>query len=480
MESFPRPGASGRTPLTLAHELVRSLRATAGEPLPEQVAAAARLHLLDAIGVGLAAAASPVGAPYRSLASELAGGGPATVLGQAAGARAADAALVNGGLIHSLEFDDTHTGSIVHGSSVLAAVALAVAEASGASGPALLGAYVRGWEVLVRFGLAAPGAFQAHGFQVTSVGGALAGALVAAELAALSEDQTVAALGIALSQASGVLEFLTNGSSVKSLHPGWAAHGAVHAAALARGGMTGPGSSLEGRHGLFRLFAADDAAAERFRLLQAGLGHVWHLPDAAFKFYPCCHYLHPFSEAAGILADRGVHAADVARILCRVPAGAAPVICDPWERKQAPETAHSARWSLPIVVAARLVDGAVDLETFENTASPTVRELAGRLSWSPLAGARFPERFEAEIECTTRSGTVHVVRVDDVYGNPTRPASAAAVIAKFRANAARALASGAVDAVAHAVEALDGAGDLGALSVLRQVRQPASQSSTPL
>ena len=150
--------------------------------------------------------------------------------------------MINGGLIHSLEFDDTHTASIAHGSAVLAAGALAVAEAQKASGAALLGAYARGWEVLIRFGLAAPNGFHAKGFMSTSVTGTLAVALLAAQLMRLDEDRTLAAIGIALSQASGVMEFLTNGSSVKSLHPGWAAHGGVVAAMLARAGMTGPGN----------------------------------------------------------------------------------------------------------------------------------------------------------------------------------------------------------------------------------------------
>jgi len=137
--------------VTLARELVGALRAAARTPLPEEVAVAARLHLLDACGVGLAAAGSAVGAAYRDFAKDVARGGPATVFGQAAGAAAADAALVNGGLIHSLEYDDTHTASIQHGSAVVAAAALAVGEARGASGAALLGAFARGWEVLIRF-----------------------------------------------------------------------------------------------------------------------------------------------------------------------------------------------------------------------------------------------------------------------------------------------------------------------------------------
>ena len=440
--------------MTLARELVRAARAASSRSLPEDVATAARLHFLDAIGVGLASAGSPIGAPYRSVAAEVARGGPATVLGHGATAGAADAALINGGLIHSLEFDDTHTASIAHGSAVLAAGALAVAEAQDASGAALLGAYARGWEVLIRFGLAAPNGFHAKGFMSTSVTGTLAMALLAAELMRLDEERTVAAIGIALSQASGVMEFLTNGSSVKSLHPGWSAHGGVVAAMFARAGMTGPETSLDGKHGLFRQFTGDEGAAGRFRALLGGLGRDWHLPKAAYKFYPCCHYLHPFIEAAEKLAERGVRAADVERIVCRVPQGEAAVICEPWETKQSPANGHAARWSLPIAVAARLEEGKVDLATFEAPASAAVRKLAQRIEWEPLPQARFPERFEAEVVCKTKAGTEQI-RIDDVFGNHTRAPGMEAVLAKFRSNAARSLKSDAVMALERAAQDLD-------------------------
>jgi 2-methylcitrate dehydratase PrpD len=466
----PGPGKN----LTLARDLVRALRATAAQPLPAEALRAAALHFTDALGVGLAAAGSPVGAPYRLFSREFSSRGNATILGETQGASAADAALVNGGLMHSLEFDDTHTGSIMHGSSVVAAAALASAEVHGASGAAMLGAYARGWEALARFGLAAPGKFHAQGFQATSVAGTLAAALVAAELGALSEDQCVAALGIALSQSSGVMEFLSNGSSVKSFHSGWAAHGGLRAAQFARAGMSGPETSLEGRWGLFRQFAADDAAAEKFRAMLGDLGRKWHLQDAAFKFHPCCHYLHPFIEAAGILAGRGLRAAEVNAIVCEVPAGAAPVICEPWERALDPATGHAARWSLPIVVAARLLEGKVDLATFEQPASPEVRALARKIRWIPLAHARFPERFEAVITCETTSGPPQSVRVDDVDGNHTRPATESRVREKFRANAARTLAPEAVVALEDLFDKIHEAKSLAPFTrALRRVRTPA-------
>jgi 2-methylcitrate dehydratase PrpD len=140
------------------------------------------------------------------------------------------------------------------------------------------------------------------------------------------------------------------------------------------------------------------------------------------------------------------------------------VICEPWETKQSPANGHAARWSLPITVAAQLVEGKVDLATFEAPASAAVRDLARRVAWEPLSGARFPERFEAELVCETKRGTSETVRIDDVFGNHTRAPGVEAILAKFRANAARSLKSDAVGALERATQDLAAARDLRALS----------------
>ena len=440
--------------MTLSRQLARRIRAIAIADLPQDVLELGRLHLLDAVGVALASAGTGVGAPYLNAAATLGGVGPANILGCSLTRDAATAALINGGLIHGLEFDDTHTASIVHGSAVLAAAALAAAQDRGSPGADLLRAYILGWEVLVRVGLAAPAAFQARGFQVTSVGGALVAALLAAEIGSLDENGTVAALGIALSQASGVFEFLSNGSSVKSMHPGWAAHAGLVATQLAAAGLNGPETSLEGRMGLFKQFAdADAAAIERFAASLATLGRHWHLREAAYKFLPCCHYLHPYVEALDQLGS--VVAADIGAVNCLVAPGAAQIICEPWSAKQSPATGHEARWSLPIVVAARLIDGSIGHATFAAPPSGPVRDLAARVSWSPMPASAFPRRFEAELIVKFSSGREQRCRIDDVFGGPSRPASAAAVRAKFRANALLCLEATAVAALENAIATLD-------------------------
>lgn len=421
--------------MTLSQQLVTKLRSLRPSTIPPAVYDAARLHLIDAVGVGLAAAATGAGAPYLKAAPSLSGAGPATIFGSGEGFTADAAALVNGGMIHALEYDDTHTASIVHGSSVLAAAALAAAESAGTSGDALLSAYIKGWEVLIRVGLAAPGKFQAQGFQITSVGGTLAAAMVAADLFGLGEEQTVHAIGIALSQSSGVFEFLTNGSTVKSLHAGWAAHSGITAATLAAAGLTGPATAFEGTFGLFRRFAADNDAAARFAASIGTLGRTWHLPQAAFKFYPCCHYIHPFIEALEIaLAENPGRS--IQSILCEVPPGATVLIADPWERKLTPQSGHEARYSLPIALAARLVEGKVTPATFTDAPCAEIVAKAICISAREMIGADFPNRFEARIHLTFTDGATREVYVEDVFGGARRPPSPQAVLDKFRSNVA--------------------------------------------
>jgi 2-methylcitrate dehydratase PrpD len=420
--------------MTLSRALARRWMRAAQAPPPDHVAQSASLHLADVVGVGLAAAALDQGAAYRRFARTAPTGRVATLAGVRV-ADAATAAMIDGGLIHALEFDDTHMGAIVHGGAVVAAAALATAQRTGAGWSRMLRAYALGYEALIAMGLAAPGAFQATGFQVTSVAGPLAAALVAADLLDLDETTRVHAVGIALSQSSGVFEFLSNGASVKSLHPGWAAQGGVTAARLAQAGLTGPETALEGQRGLYAVFARDRTAPARLDALLGRFGDDWRLPEVAFKFLPCCHYLHPFVEAAQTLAARR-QGREIAEIALWIAPGAAGVVCEPWGLKQAPRDGHAMRWSLPLVVARALLGGAVDHRFFAAPPPADALALAARARWSALEPNRFPQAFEARVALVYADGSQDEARVDDAFGGPARPATVDAARAKFRANAA--------------------------------------------
>ena len=400
--------------------------------VPPQALAAARLHLLDAIGVGMIAARSGPVSGVRALAQS-GGTGPCSVIGSSATTSPAVAALINGTLIHSLEFDDTHVASVMHGSSVMAPAAVAAAQAIGASGRQLLLAFTLGWEVLIRLGLASPGRIQARGFQITSAAGAFAAAAVSCLLNEDPAEVMANALGVAGSQGAGTFAFLADGDTVKAVQPGWAAHAGLLAAELARAGVTGPSSVFMGRFGFFSLYADDPAAAIRLAELTQSLGQHWYLSEAAYKLVPCCHYIHPFIEGLASALEESRSDA-VTGIHCWVPEGAVPVIAEDWPRRQNPAKAHDARWSLPYVLALVLRDGRVSPGSFMGPTDPDIVTRARKITFEPWRDSGFPERFPARMSVQFRSGRVTEVTIDDVRGGLLRPIKPEDVIEKARVN----------------------------------------------
>src|SRR5699024_8903244 len=137
--------------------------------------------------------------------------------------------------------------------------------------------------------------FHARGLHATAACGVIAAALTAARLRGLGEDETVNALGIAGSQAGGLLEFLNTGASTKQLHPGFAARAGVLAATLAAHGATGPDSVIEGEYGLYGALLG--RRVEPAAVLD-GLGDRWELASITVKPYPACQLMHAQLDAA--------------------------------------------------------------------------------------------------------------------------------------------------------------------------------------
>lgn len=421
------------------------------EAIPPAVRDRARWHLLDALGVCLASSSMAFGPAALVAAERLGQGDESTVVGFGRRLPAASAALANGALLHGLEYDDTHTPSIIHGSSVVVPAALAAAEAARASGRELLAALVIGWEALIRLGLAAPGAFQRRGFQTTAVCGPFAAALVAGRLLGLNREQLVGALGIAGSQAAGIFEYLADGASVKQLHPGLAAHSGLVAVHLAAGGFRGPRSVFEGRFGLYRAFAGEgEYDLER---VAADLGQVWHTLSMSFKPYPCCHFNHAFIDCARAIRERGVEAHAIEQVTCLGPSEIMPIVCEPWPRKLRPASGYDARFSLPYAVAAAFVHGRVGHGTFTDAAvqDAAVLGLADRTQYVVDPESGFPETFPGWIRVRTRDGRVWEQRQAANRGGPKNPMSGDEIREKFMDNARLRLSPEAAGRLADAI-----------------------------
>lgn len=443
--------------MTGAAQIAAFAAQTFRDGVPDHVLDAAHLHLLDALGVGIASSTLAENAGWAGAAPD----GPARLL-TGGTAEAGAAAMINGALIHALEYDDTHISSVVHGSAVAAPLAFASAQLAGASGRDMILAYVVAWEVAIRIGLAAPGGFQAKGFQVTSVGGAIGAAAAAGQVLGLCVEDAVSAIGIAGGQASGTLAFLGDGAMSKALNPGWAARTGIDAARLAQAGMTGPASVLESGFGVMTSFAD---GAEGLKDALGTLGQDWLLPDAAFKLFACCHYIHPFLEAVQEVMADGIRAEDVISLTAHVPPPAAPLVCEPWARRQAPVSGYDGKWGLAYCMALMLVDGRVDVASFDAAPRAGVIAMARRMDWQPMQDHGFPERFAARIEVRTKQGG-WVAAIRQVRGAPDRPVSVDDIRAKFADNATRKFSLSHATSLEAAILALSDAPDTDVLAHL--------------
>src|SRR5205807_3964218 len=181
--------------------------------------------------------------------------GICTAIGHARRLSAAGAAFVNGTAAHGEDFDDTFEGGPVHAGAVIVPAVLAACERHNADGASALKGIAFGVEVLCRLSTVVPKATHKAGFHPTAVFGAMGAAAGVAAALKLDQRQSVDALGIAGSMASGIIEYLAEGAWTKRMHAGWAAQSGLRAALMARAGFSGPRTVFEGTHGLFHGFA---------------------------------------------------------------------------------------------------------------------------------------------------------------------------------------------------------------------------------
>src|SRR5438132_10817813 len=387
-----RQGAAG---VTAARRLARFVAGLTLDAIPEPVAGKAALLALDTLGNGLAAAGEDFGRAALDVAEQLGGRPESALLGRAVRVAAANAVLANATLAHGLDFDDTREDAIVHTGCVAVTTALAVGEAAGASGRAMLEALVAAVEVMCRVGLAVPGKFHARHYHPTALAGTFGAAAVAGKLHGSTEDQLVHAFGICGSQAGGIIEYLADGTWTKRLHPGWAAHAGVVATLLAHSGFTGPESVFEGEHGFFRAFAGG-FDVERLEELLSSLGTVWELERLTFKAYPCGSIAHPYMDCARRLRElHRLRPDQITDVRCRTAAGPVDRLWEPLAAKQAPRNGYAAKFSLPYLLAVILVKGRAGLAEVEDEAvrDAEVLGVAARASYALAPPIDYPRQL---------------------------------------------------------------------------------------
>ncbi|HSB71310.1 MAG TPA: MmgE/PrpD family protein [Candidatus Methylomirabilis sp.] len=428
------------------------------EELSPAVVTSTTLLALDTVGSCLASSTMDFGRAVMRTAERLGGAPESSLIAGKAKVAAANAVLANGTLAHGLDFDDTREDAIVHTGCVAVTTALAVGEAVGASGSAALEAMLAGVEVMCRVGLAVPGKFHARNFHPTALSGSFAAAAAAGKLYGLTEDQLVHAFGICGSQASGVIQYLADGSWTKRLHPGWAAHAGVVAALLAQAGFSGPEMVLEGRQGFYQAFAGGYDEPLMDRLLES-LGRVWEVGRLTFKPYPCGSIAHPYMDCAlRLRSQQAIRPDQVAEIHCRTAEGPVPRLWEPLTAKRRPPNGYAAKFSLPYLVAVVLVKGRAGLAEFTDEAvqDPTVLDLASRVSYELDPTIEYPRQFTGHIRIRLKDGRVLEDRQDHPRGGPDFPMLREELVAKFRGNAGLMLSEERIDRVVRDIAGMAG------------------------
>lgn len=410
------------------------------DAIPERVTRRARVIMLDTFGVGMAAESMPFARQATAAVTGLAGlaGGTSSGIGYPALLPLRDAVLLNGTLVHGLDFDDTYTRGQVHTSASAVPTALGLAEANGSTADDLILGYIVGAEVTGRVAAAATsGAMIGAGFQPTGVAGAFGCAVLAGRLLALSPAQITAAQGFVGSMAAGSMSWAAGGYGNKRTHPGWSGVSGIVAATFAQHGFDAAPDIYEGPRGLYATHTIPGSEID-FASCSADLGRTWVVSDNAVKPIPACHFAHSLSDAARLLVEEHrPDPLDIERVTCLVAEPQVPIIFEPLAAKQRPTNAYGAQFSGPYVVASSLLRGRFTLEELSEDAlaDAAVLQLASKVTYEIDPRSDFPRNFSGEVIIEMADGTTYSWREQINRGMASRPMTDAEVEEKFLVNA---------------------------------------------
>ncbi|MGE8367626.1 MmgE/PrpD family protein [Cupriavidus sp.] len=446
---------------TISDVLARFAASLTADAIPAAVRERAKYLILDAVGLAYASHGYRwEGVSLDALRSF--GGGNACVIGHGRILGLRDAVLMNGILVHGLDYDDTHSRGVIHATASVFPTVLGAAEHAAASGADLLTAYVAGMEIATRIGMVAQGGFHQVGFHPTGLAGVFGCTVAAGWLHRLDASRLAMAQGIALSMGSGSLEFLEDGAWTKRMHPGWAGAAGIMAATLAAHGYIGPRRAYEGRFGLYASHLGERMAQADLGLATEALGERWQIEEVAVKPMPACHFTHAPADAAIALSrefsgSAAQKLAAIRRLRVLVPEQVVSTVCEPVANKRRPANGYDAQFSIPYIVATGLLKGRFTLDELDDAAlaDPDVLALAAKVDYEIDPASTFPRHYTGEVVVEMADGRVLRHREAVNRGNTDRPLTNEDIAAKYRENATRTLDAGRAQRVADAVLGLD-------------------------
>ena len=400
------------------------------EDLPLDVIEKTKEAILDYVGALLAGCSRGSILSERLIELIIRNGGTqeATIIGQKAKVPVFNAALCNGVLSHVVELDDGHRIARGHPGVTVISAALAAAEYSNSSGRELITAIVAGYDIFVRVASSVNPSHLERGFHTTGTCGALAASAAAASLFGLNSEETANALGLAGIQAAGLLEVTVDGQMAKPLHPGKAAQAGVLSALLAKDGVKGPKTIVEGTKG-FAKAMTDEC---NYDLMLMDLNKKFHICDCYIKLYPSCRHTHsPIDAALDLISENDINYSDINEILIRTYPTAISFVGKIYR----PKTSEEAKFSAAYCVCAALVKGKFGLRELEPDClhDPEITAMTEKVKMKPdrELESSHPKRKGAEVCIVLDNGSKLFKRINLPKGEVENPVSHAELIKKF-------------------------------------------------
>ena len=379
------------------------------------------------------------------------------------------AALLNGTLAHSLDFDDTHAEASLHSSAPILAAALAAAEMNKSSGQQLITACVVGYEIQIRLGLA--GGSSSHykkGFHPTATCGIFGAAAAAGYLMGLTKEQYISAFGIALSQSAGSMQFLTDGAWTKRSHVGQAAQNGLSSAIMAAEGFKGPSKAIEGQWGYFHSYASGGDMEKAI----GGLGKKFETLNLGVKPYPSCRYSHAAIDGIIELKNElGFSTAELDDIDIGLSETALNIIGYPLSDKQNPKSVVDGQFSMPFCAAVTIKSGGLKWDDYKNHLNDSdTLSLCNKIKVSPDKDAEecCPEFMSAKVKVVVK-GKKYEKFVKIPKGEPENFMEDSEFISKFRSLTESYLSNERIDQLTGSMLKLDQSNNINSIFEFSQI-----------
>ena len=441
------------------------------EDLPHDVIKRTKLLILDTVGIIIRArhdaesTSSLVSAIERLEMSN----GSCQVFSDNKSYSPSAAALLNGTLAHSLDFDDTHAEASLHSSAPILAAALAAAEMNKSSGQQLITACVVGYEIQIRLGLA--GGSSAHykkGFHPSATCGIFGAAAAAGYLMGLNKDQYISAFGIALSQSAGSMQFLTDGAWTKRSHVGQAAQNGLSCAIMAAEGFKGPSKAFEGKWGYFHSYASGGDMEKAID----GLGKKFETLNLGVKPYPSCRYSHAAIDGIIELKNElGFSTAELDDIDIGLSETALNIIGYPLSDKQNPKSVVDGQFSMPFCAAVTVKSGGLKWDDYKNYLNDSdTLSLCNKIKVSPDKDAEecCPEYMSAKVKVVVK-GKKYEKFVKIPKGEPENFMEDSEFISKFRSLTEPYLSNEKIDQLTGSMLKLDESNNINSIFEFSQI-----------